>query len=308
MKKCMSKEKLTGRLGHEFGSGLRKASGYEDTQHMLEQEGITEEALNRTPPVGLNLQILSEMDSIKQAGREFCGRPIATSILGLAIVDGIEDFNRFLSSTMHTTWSQLNIVEIDSEMIDQVKKSTLAGVKPIHKDARYTQIDEKSQDIVLRDHLGNCCPPAIDREIDKETARILKPGGIAIINITTSESLKDSPNRDIVSFKQLAEGLNWDILVSLSHKIYDLTQLKSSFGEQFEEARGKLLEIEESDSFVIFGEDTDGHGEWFRLLSDHMKLWEENGFEIVEVKTREGNDSHVPPLRCKRHNVVLRKK
>lgn len=303
----MSKEELTGGLGDEFGSGLRKTSGYEDTQRMLEQEGITEEVLNRTPPAELNLVILSKMDSIKHMGREFHGRPITASILGLASVNGTDAFNRFLSSAMHTTWSQLNVVEIDGEMIDQVKKIALPGVRLIHKDARHTDIETGTQDIVLRDHLGNCCPPVIDRAIDKEASRILKTGGIAIVNITTSELLEKSSERESIPFQQLTDGLDQKVLTALQQEIYDLTQLKKVFGEQFEQTRGKLLEIEENGSFVVFGEDENGHGEWFRPLADHLKLWEQNGFEVIEIKSREAGDSHVPPLRCRRHNVVLRK-
>lgn len=112
----------------------------------------------------------------------------------------------------------------------------------------------------------------------------------------------------MLTFDQLQRDLSPEIIKALQTNIYDLSQLKKEFGAGLESLRGKLLEIEPDASFVVFGEDSDGHGEWFRTLADHERLWERDSFEILERREREGNDSHQPPLRCRRHNVILRKK
>ena len=301
---------ITNQLGAEFGSGLRATSAYSDTEHMLRQDGLTDTVLNRTPPVGVNLQILAGMDVMTELRRAI-QTPIAATIVGLANIDGIEDFQKFTQSALATDWSTLQVIDIDPEIISQIAPTAqLLGINNIVamlRDARHTGITRNSQDLVLRDHTGNCCPPAIDCSINREVASILKPGGISIVNITTSEILPSSTGRKIVPHRELEESVGRDCIEALQTRVYDLAQLKGEFGDQLEQTRGALLEIEMPGSFVIFGEDPDGHGEWFSPLKDHLQRWEYDGFEVLEMKTREGDDSHVPPLRCRRHNIVMRK-
>ena len=301
---------ITDQLGSEFGSGLRTTSAYTETEAMLRQDGLTDAVLNRTPPVGVNLQILSGMDAIAEL-RSGIQAPIAATIVGLANIDGIEDFHKFMQSALGTDWSTLQVVDIDPEIISQVEPTArILGINHVEgllRDARHTGIARSSQDLVLRDHTGNCCPPAIDRSINREVAEILKPGGISIVNITTSERLPSSSGRQTAWFEDVNKITDTYGLEALQTRVYDLSQLKREFGNQCEKLRGLLLEIEPQGSFVVFGEDVDGHGEWFRSLEDHQRLWEKDGFEVLEIKTREGDDSHVPPLRCLRHNVVMRK-
>ena len=178
----------------------------------------------------------------------------------------------------------------------------------MERDARNTRLLDSSQDLVLRDHLGNCCPPNIDKAISVEVGRIVKPGGISIVNITTSDLLLESEGRKSVSFEQLQEAFGTEVVKALQDQIYDLEELAGIFPNiEAYQLRGLLLEIEPNRSFVVFGEDQQGHGEWFRTLEDHLLLWQQTEFEVVEIKSREGLDSHIPPLKCKRHNVVLRR-
>lgn len=299
-------------VGEEFADGLRKSSGYDQTQRLIETQGITNEALNKTPPVGLNLRLLAEMPIMNQLKREFNGRSINTAIFGIAIADGVPDFWRFLQTSLNTQWNNLFVLDIDSVILNEVglksKQLNLPNVIIREGDARQSQIESQSLDMVLLDHLGNCCPPAIDRQIQKEVFRVLKPDGIAIINITTSEMLNQSPQRKIIPLSNVWNMMGQIGMISLQAEIYDLAQLKRRFGDNTEILRGPLLEIEPSNSFVIFGENEAGHGEWFRPFDDHLELWHSLGFEVLATKERQGNDSHNPPLRCFRHNVVLRKK
>ena len=295
-------------VGKEFGTGLRNTSRYDETQRKMDASGSVEGLLDATPPVGLNLRLIAEMQSIPRLAESIQGTPQQGAILGLAIVDGVSDFKKFLASSLHTNVQSLTIVDIDNTILQEVDALQIPNVVTMWKDAKHTDLPSASQDIVLRDHLGNCCPPAIDRDIDKEAARITKEQGISLVNITTSDALWKSPNRSIIPFDTVKKILGQSGIDALQTKIFDLSQLKNEFGASVESLRGMLLEIEPQNSFVIFGEDPDGHGEWFRPWNDHVKQWKQNGFQILEVQEREGNDSHEPPLRCHRHNVILIKK
>jgi len=300
-------QNLTGWLGEEFGTGLRQTSGYEQTQKEIRRDGITNHSLNQTPPVGLNLELLSKLPSITKISKEFAGREVQSSMFGLAIPEGADDFQRFVEFTLHASRSDLTVVEIDEAMVRAVSELRRPQVTVLLADARHSSLDSTSQDINIRDHLGNCCPPDIDRQIDEEVARTLKFGGIAIVNITTSELLKQSLHRKVISFTELSELLPETVILALKNSIYDLSQLKSEFGDELEVLRSHILEIEPNGSFVVFGEDADGHGEWYRSFEDHLDLWKSHGFEVIDMLEREGDDSHIPPLRCLRHHVVLRK-
>lgn len=302
-------------IGEEFAAGLRQSSGYGQTQHIIETQGITDEALNRTPPVGLNLRLLAEMPIMAQLKQEFKERPLLAAILGIAIPDGVPDFQRFLKTAFDTSWSSLFVLDIDSVILNEVNKLNLPGVITRETDARLTQIETDSLDMVLMDHLGNCCPPDIDRVIQREAHRILRPGGIAIVNITTSELLHLSPGRKGLIFPEVRDIVGDDGIDALHFIIYDLAQFNRWSNVNIDFAlRGKILEIEKEcpQSVVVFGENEVGHGEWFRPLADHIQQWKnpwwQPNFDILEIKSREGNDSHNPPLRCFRHNVVLRKR
>lgn len=294
-------------VGEEFAAGLRQSSGYEETQQLIETQGVTNEALNRTPPVGLNLRLLTEMTEVKQLATELNGRPVDAAILGIAIAAGVPDFKKFLNSALNTNWNHLTVMDIDSVILHEIDRLQLPKVTTREVDVRRTGIETASMDIVLLDHLGNCCPPAIDREIQTEVHRILKPGGIAIVNITTSELLAQSLGRNTVSFNFLNESLSPNIKDALRSEIYSLSQLQRKLNLDCSTFRGPILEIEPG-SFVVFGENESGHGEWFRLLIDHFQLWQNLGLTVIGKRTREGNDSHIPPLRCRRHNIILRKK
>ena len=298
-------------LGEEFGQGLRNASHYQDTQKTLEEEGITEAVLNQTPPVGLNLRLLTEMPVMQDLKNSLSHQSVNAAILGIAIPEGIPDFQRFLKTALEKNWKQLEVIDIDSEILQQVAnlvtQKNLPEVNIRETDARNTGIENSSQQIVLRDHLGNCCPPLIDRQIDKEVHRILTPNGISIVNITTSELLKQSPNRATINFSKLKSITSPEIITALQSDIFNLSQLERMFGKKFGKLRGILLEIEPEKSFVVFGEDETGHGEWFRPLNDHLDIFKKDGFQLLAIQSREGNDSHNPPLHCLRHNLILQK-
>jgi hypothetical protein len=291
-------------VGEEFAAGLRQSSGYDETQRLIETQGITNEALNKTPPVGLNLRLLAEMPIMAQLRQEINSQSINATILGIAIADGVSDFQKFLQTALNTSWQQLTVMDIDSVILKEVDEMKIPGVVTRETDVRQTGIETGSLDMVLMDHLGNCCPPGIDRQIQEETARILKPGGISIVNITTSELLSQSPERTIVPLKFLSESCSF--LDILRTEIYDLKQLGRKSNLVSDSWRGSIFEIE-PESFVVFGENEVGHGEWFRSLNDHLQLWQKLGFKLLAILSREGNDSHNPPLRCFRHNIVLRK-
>ena len=307
----MTKEIFNPQDAIDSATGLRKASGYQDTQKILETQGITPEALNQTPPVGLNLVLLSQMTIIKELKQGLNGSDLNTAILGIAIAEGVPDFKNFLNTSLNCNWQSLSVFDLDHsilEKVDQIaQQNNLENVFTFQQDVRSTNLETCSQDLTLRDHVDNCCPPGISRSIQPEVKRITRPGGISLVNITTSESL-DQSNREIIPHNKLTHLLEPKIVQALQSEIFSLKELKQRFGNHLESLRGKLLEIEPSESLAIFGENEVGHGEWFRTLEAHQQSWLETDFEIIGMKVRVGKDSHNPPLQCIRHNVVLRKK
>ncbi len=294
--------------GFTDGEQFRKANQYNKNQKRFEKSGLTPEMERVTPTVGINIAHLMKMESVQRLRGEITGQSLSTTILGISTAEGPRDFQRLLKG-LGAGHISTTAIDISDGIFDQIRQTGLDEVTCLLRDARKTGLPSNSQDINLRDHIGNCCPPEIDRAINREATRILKPDGISIVNITTSDLLLNSQQREKIPFLRLKDELGNKVIHALQNKIYDLEGFKEMFPEiDSESLRGMILEIEPKRSFVVFGEDPQGHGEWFRRLEEHKRIWQKDGFEIVEVATREGTDSHEPPLKCLRHNVVLRKK
>lgn len=299
----MSEKNLGYTDAHEF----RVSNQYVDTEQLFIEQGLTEAVENKTPPVCVNIAHLSTMKSIQELQEGFLGKSLKVTILGISSARGPKDLQDLLKSigVSHVSTTAL---DISDGIFAEVKATGLDEIHCFERDARNTGLVNSSQNFVLRDHLGNCCPPNVDRSINIEVGRIVKPGGISVVNITTSDLLLESKNRVFVPFKELQKVLEIEAVKALQNHVYDLKELSAMFsGIDISQLRGLFLEIESNGSFVVFGEGQQGHGEWFRSLEDHLSSWQQTGFEIMEIKSREGLDSHIPPLKCMRHNVVLRK-
>ncbi|HCC30796.1 MAG TPA: hypothetical protein DEQ03_12220 [Marinilabiliales bacterium] len=293
--------------GYSDGHQFRLTNRYLDTQKLFEILGLSEEVENRTPTVGVNIAHLAKMWSIQSSSREITGKDLNVTILGISSAKGPKDFQRLLKGLGAGRVSTV-AVDISDGIFEEIKQSGLDEIQCFQRDARETSIPANSQDFVLRDHIGNCCPPAIDRAIDEEAFRILKPRGIAIVNITTSDEIQQSEGRVTIPFSASLSNLGSVMISAFQQRIYDLDELKRFMPvEEAEQLRGTIIGIEENDSFVVFGEDQQGHGEWFRTWQDHIQTWQRHGFHNVEVQSRRGLDSHDPPLKCVRLNVVLQK-
>lgn len=285
--------------GYSDINQFRQENDYDNTQKLFEQFGLTAVG-DCVPTVGVNVAHLATMKSVQDLKEIFINKSLNVTILGITSPKGPHDFQRLIKG-LGASFISTTAIDISNGIFDQIKQTELDRVTCLQRDARDTSLPPASQDIVLLDHLGNCCPPIIDRDINLETLRILKPGGLAIINITTSELLSLSPGRKLIDFHSLNQIVNQSVVTAFQSQIYDLEGLSQSF-------RGPLIEIEPNSSFVVFSEDQQGHGEWFRRIEDHLQTWLNNGLTINEIKSHVGWDKHKPGLKCFRHNVVLRKK
>ncbi len=118
----MKDAEISGALGQEFGRGLRGTSKYEETRAQMEKEGLSQDILNKTPPVGVNLELLSDMPGIQALAERINKRPINVAMLGLANIDGAEDTHRFISRALKTVFNAFHIVDIDPDIIANVSK------------------------------------------------------------------------------------------------------------------------------------------------------------------------------------------
>ena len=304
----MSKENLENIIkGYNDADQFRLANRYVNTEALFSKEGLTEEVENQTPPVCVNIAHLNEMTSIKDMGKEFYNKHLNVTILGISSARGpkdLQDLLKNLGAGKVTTTA----IDISDGIFTEVAKMGLDELICFQQDARSTGLPSLSQDLVLRDHLGNCCPPEIDKAINTEVGRIVKSNGISVVNITSSDLLQQSIDRDIIKLEHLNSVLGKVIVSALQNSVYDLSELAIFLPNlDLSGLKGKILEIGQNENFVVFGEDDQGHGEWFRKLNDHIMEWQRNGFNIMEIQSREGWDSHNPPLRCHRHIAVLRK-
>ncbi|MBP9782087.1 hypothetical protein KBC89_05545, partial [Candidatus Woesebacteria bacterium] len=261
----MSKEnkKEIFEVGAQFGEGLRETSRYTDTQVALIVHGLTELVLNQTPPVGLNLKILIEqMPQAMHHVQQLPDNPLV-ALFGLAIAGGVDDVHKLVNLAGKHAPSELSVVDIDQAIITEVDALHRQNVKTFHEDARRTSLAESQQHFVIRDHLGNCCPPEMYEAIESEVLRVLAPNGLSLVNITSSEKILTSRNRQHISLAKLRDQFPEELIRALRSRIFSLSQLAQEFPAfDVSNLQGCLLEINPN-SFVIFGEDAEGHGEWF---------------------------------------------
>lgn len=296
------------RRGYTDNQAFRSHREYEDTEDLFIRHGLTDEVENKTPPVCVNIAYLSQMDTITTLKSELTGRAVNVAILGISSARGPKDFQNLLKS-LGTSYVSTTAIDISDGVFSHVEAAGLDEVICLERDARETGLLENSQDFVLRDHLGNCCPPNIDRAINIEAGRIVKSSGLSIVNITTSDLLANSMGRKFLPFRELEGLVSNEAIEALKDKIYDLAEFERQFPEiAIQQLRESIVEIEPENSVVVFGNDELGEGEWFRTLDSHLNQWRKTGFDVLEIKSRVGNDSHNPPLVCHRHNVVMRKR
>jgi len=302
-------------VGGDSANGLRERNNYEVTENKMQCEGFNPDI--ETPPVALNLRKLQEDDAmVEKLQHELDDKPIRIAVFGIATAHGIQSILDFTENVVHAKQPELFAIDINGEILKKVDALRLPNVRTLHEDAQNTSLEAGSVDLLIRDHMGNCCSPSIDRSANKEAVRILRKNGLSITNITTSELIRLSAERTIVPFETVSKELDKSSLQKLQTEFFDLSDIARSSDIETEKVRGLLLEIERGGSFAIFGSgksdidenvDIIGHGEWFRTLNDHINTWTSDGFEIEDIRSRSGKDSHVPKLACLRHIVLLKK-
>ncbi len=303
-------------IGERSAEGLRERNKYEDTELQMLRHGVIEQLNNETPPVAINLARWEEdVVMMTKLREEFREKPLHIAVFGIATEHGIQSILDFASKNMQAKQTTLVAIDINADILKRVDALKLPNVITLHEDARHVSIPSNAMDLVIRDHVGNCCPPVIDREMDREAVRILRKNGLSITNITTSELLMQSEKRIAVPFSTLLETIGEEGVKQLQTDLFDIEDMKKSGMTNPEAIRGMLLEIEPNNSFAIFGSgETDvqqqvdliGHGEWFRPISDHIRTWIADGFRVEEIRSKSGFDSHEPKLSCLRHIVLLR--
>ena len=170
--------------GYTRADEFRVSNQYTNTEQLFAEQGLTRKVENNTPPVCVNIAHLATTESIQALGKEFSGQALSVAILGISSARGPKDLQDLLKS-LGAEHISTTAIDISDGIFNQIQTTGLDEVHCWIRDAQNTGLPEASQDIVLRDHLGNCCPPEVDKTINLEVARILKPNAISIVNITT---------------------------------------------------------------------------------------------------------------------------
>jgi len=307
--------------GFSDGKDFRESNGYEKTLNWMQNHGLTlkslivggtqipDELAEVTPPAIINIARVFNMENFKNNMELLKHQPLNIAITGVSTKEGpfvLEDAFKLIGFQINKT----SVFDLDPTILDEIKKVDSQTVACFHKDARETKLETNSQNIVFNDHMGNCCPPEINDDSIKETARVLNPNGLAIISITSSALLGRSKNRPLVPFNLTRQLLDKNTLELLNSSIFDLAQLKQKNPDlDVNKLKGSIIEIS-PDSFVVFDdnpEDPNGHGEWFKSINDHFSVWSKNNLAVVDINSKDGTDSHNPKLACRRHNVILKK-
>jgi hypothetical protein len=302
--------------GFSDGSEFRDNNKYNQTITLLRSMGLTLGGLiedgipngfeNSTPPAIINIVHAFRMPEFQQEIQQLKSKPIDITITGVSTQEGpffLEDAFKLFDCRINST----TVIDIDRSILDEIGQLESDTITCKHADARNTGLETASQDIIFNDHMGNCCPPNVNDKAIEESSRILKQKGIAMVNITSSDELPNSKNRDLICLNQLKRHFDSKVIEFLTNSAFDLHQIWTEFpNTDLTKLQGPIIEIA-PESFVVFSNDQKGHGEWFRSFNQHINLWHQHGLELVGLKNRSGLDSHEPPLSCRRHNAILKK-
>jgi SAM-dependent methyltransferase len=154
-----------------------------------------------------------------------------------------------------------------------------------------------SFDIVVQDFILNCLPTIFAKSLLKETRRVLKPDGLAMISFTDASCLNSSINiRDVMNRLNLA----WHPHTT------ELKELAKT-PEQFEDLASNLIGstlAADQDGYLIFVTPPIGRFEFFQPLSNTLDLIREVGFDVLSLQRSIGRDAS--GLVCMRNRCLLK--
>jgi SAM-dependent methyltransferase len=156
-----------------------------------------------------------------------------------------------------------------------------------------------SVEVVVQDFLLNCIPAAQHEPLVREAARVLKPGGLALLSFTSHEAL------DVASALSTADlrsrhRLKWD------DQAYDLAELQASnsTGRSLDFLMGRLLHHPATSEFIYVAK-AGGRFEFFRSKEAMFALFEQCGLTSLGFDVTQGSDDH--GLQCVRYRCLLTK-
>ena len=155
-------------------------------------------------------------------------------------------------------------------------------------------------DLVVQDFLINCLPPKYYFELFQETARILSPTGLSMINFTDNtgvQGLQKWSPKEI--FDTL--GVRWDIS---AYQLADIITHPTLTETLFSLLHGAVVE-HENDCHATYVTPIDGHFEFFPTVQHIVDLLQNANLELIETDFSIGRDNN--GLQCCRHHYLVRK-
>lgn len=160
-------------------------------------------------------------------------------------------------------------------------------------------VQSGSIDIVIQDFILNCLPTTFALSLFKETRRVLKPDGIALISFTDSSCLSASTSiREAVT----RLNINWKPHAS---GIAEFAKNPSQLEEISSSLIGSTLSTEQEGHLIVVTP-PEGRFEFFQPLSNTLDLIREAGLDVVNLQRSIGRDA--ADLLCMRNRCLLRSK
>lgn len=205
-------------------------------------------------------------------------------IEGCAVAGNVDTLFRFLMSQ--------GIPRPDIHVIDLID---LAGLGRTDPRARYAQADagdlsrlfgDGSIDLLLQDHLMNCAPFAAYDGIIGEMARLLRPGGLAVVNYTDPGLFPEAAGHPLASWLGADQTLRGPALEALS-------------------PAQRLIPVADGVMSVTL---PFGNLEYFMPFDRLAERMAVAGLDLVELRISEGLDHTAEDgdgLGCRRHHCLL---
>ena len=193
-----------------------------------------------------------------------------------------------------------SIHAVDIIDVDQVGRAAglpLEGVQfHVGDAASLAEWDDRSVQILVQDHLLNCCPHASHRAVLREAARMLDPNGVLLLNVSV-----DPPGSGAAISRETAErilGARW------RSEAYCLAEMagESRLAEVEPLLLGRVVQ-EAGDRQVLV---TRPHGnlEFYSTFGALARLVEEAGLRFVLVRSARAEDGETAG--CLRYHTLVR--
>ena len=244
---------------------------------------------------------LEALASEPGANKLFAGLPASVCCLiqGYAGPGNARALREFLSAA--------GVVSVDIVAVDTYDlPAAFARLGFVQPEMRFCRADacdlsqwaaDGSFDLIVQDFLLNCLPPLRHADLLAEAARLLHPGGLAIISFTDDIGARALP--PIHSERILAShGTEWNPHATCLSQLSAVPAIRSCLKKSL---IGQVVEDSATGGLTLVTA-PNGYFEYFIAATRTRAAIEAAGFKLLVEQITDGLDDH--GLRCTRHRCI----